>query len=160
VLVIGSRNSSNSQPPGGRRARHGAEAHLIDNERQVRDEWLEGVRVVGISSGASAPEELVQRARRLLPRPRHADVAGVRGRARGRALHAAQGDPPDGRRAARLTRTELATVRRGSDSHARCALPAVPSPSPPSSSSVSAVYAAAAARLARDDGRMARRSGC
>jgi 4-hydroxy-3-methylbut-2-en-1-yl diphosphate reductase len=40
---------------------HGAESHLIDNETQVRDEWLQGTRVVGISSGASAPEELVQR---------------------------------------------------------------------------------------------------
>jgi 4-hydroxy-3-methylbut-2-enyl diphosphate reductase len=40
---------------------HGAEAHLIDNEAQVRDEWLTGKRVVGITSGASAPEELVQR---------------------------------------------------------------------------------------------------
>jgi 4-hydroxy-3-methylbut-2-enyl diphosphate reductase len=39
----------------------GSEAHLIDNEAQVRDEWLEGKRVVGITSGASAPEELVQR---------------------------------------------------------------------------------------------------
>jgi 4-hydroxy-3-methylbut-2-enyl diphosphate reductase len=34
---------------------------LIDNETQVQEEWLEGKRVVGISSGASAPEELVQR---------------------------------------------------------------------------------------------------
>ena len=40
---------------------YGADAHLIDNERQVLDEWLEGKRVVGITSGASAPEELVQR---------------------------------------------------------------------------------------------------
>ena len=40
---------------------HGADSHLIDNESQVREEWLEGKRVVGISSGASAPEELVQR---------------------------------------------------------------------------------------------------
>jgi 4-hydroxy-3-methylbut-2-enyl diphosphate reductase len=39
----------------------GTEAHLIDNEAQVLDEWLEGKRVVGITSGASAPEELVQR---------------------------------------------------------------------------------------------------
>ena len=39
----------------------GAEAHLIDNEAQVREEWLDGKRVVGITSGASAPEELVQR---------------------------------------------------------------------------------------------------
>ena len=40
---------------------HGADAHLVDNENEVREEWLEGKRVVGISSGASAPEELVQR---------------------------------------------------------------------------------------------------
>jgi 4-hydroxy-3-methylbut-2-enyl diphosphate reductase len=39
----------------------GAAAHLIDNEDQVREEWLEDARVVGISSGASAPEELVER---------------------------------------------------------------------------------------------------
>jgi 4-hydroxy-3-methylbut-2-enyl diphosphate reductase len=40
---------------------HGAESHLIDNEAQVDEAWLEGKRVVGITSGASAPEELVQR---------------------------------------------------------------------------------------------------
>ena len=45
---------------GGARPRR-AEAHLIDNGSQVQEEWLEGKRVVGISSGASAPEELVQR---------------------------------------------------------------------------------------------------
>jgi 4-hydroxy-3-methylbut-2-en-1-yl diphosphate reductase len=61
VLVIGSRNSSNSNRLVDVARAAGAEAHLIDNETQVRDEWLEGARVVGISSGASAPEELVQR---------------------------------------------------------------------------------------------------
>jgi 4-hydroxy-3-methylbut-2-enyl diphosphate reductase len=40
---------------------YGARAHLIDNETQVEEAWLEGARVVGISSGASAPEELVRR---------------------------------------------------------------------------------------------------
>jgi 4-hydroxy-3-methylbut-2-enyl diphosphate reductase len=40
---------------------HGAESYLIDNETQVEEEWLEGKRVVGITSGASAPENLVQR---------------------------------------------------------------------------------------------------
>src|ERR1700710_2791513 len=58
VLVIGSQNSSNSQPLVDVARDLGAEAHLIDNEAQVRDEWLEGARVVGITSGASAPEEL------------------------------------------------------------------------------------------------------
>jgi 4-hydroxy-3-methylbut-2-en-1-yl diphosphate reductase len=61
VLVIGSRNSSNSNRLVEVARDHGAESHLIDNESQVRDEWLQGKRVVGISSGASAPEELVQR---------------------------------------------------------------------------------------------------
>jgi 4-hydroxy-3-methylbut-2-enyl diphosphate reductase len=61
VLVIGSRNSSNSNRLVEVAREHGADSYLIDNEDQVRDEWLEGKRVVGISSGASAPEELVQR---------------------------------------------------------------------------------------------------
>jgi 4-hydroxy-3-methylbut-2-enyl diphosphate reductase len=61
VLVIGSRNSSNSNRLVDVARDAGAASHLIDNEDQVRQEWLEGVRVVGISSGASAPEELVAR---------------------------------------------------------------------------------------------------
>ncbi|MDX6697685.1 MAG: 4-hydroxy-3-methylbut-2-en-yl diphosphate reductase [Solirubrobacteraceae bacterium] len=61
VLVIGSRNSSNSNRLVEVARDHGAESHLIDNETQVREEWLDGKRVVGITSGASAPEELVQR---------------------------------------------------------------------------------------------------
>ena len=61
VLVIGSRNSSNSNRLVDVARAAGAASHLIDNETQVRDEWLDGARVVGITSGASAPEELVQR---------------------------------------------------------------------------------------------------
>ena len=61
VLVIGSQNSSNSNRLVEVARDHGAESHLIDNESQVREDWLEGKKVVGISSGASAPEELVQR---------------------------------------------------------------------------------------------------
>ena len=61
VLVIGSRNSSNSNRLVEVARDHGADSHLIDHEGEVREEWLEGKRVVGISSGASAPEELVQR---------------------------------------------------------------------------------------------------
>jgi 4-hydroxy-3-methylbut-2-en-1-yl diphosphate reductase len=61
VLVIGSRNSSNSNRLVEVAREHGADSYLIDNEREVREEWLAGKRVVGITSGASAPEELVQR---------------------------------------------------------------------------------------------------
>jgi 4-hydroxy-3-methylbut-2-enyl diphosphate reductase len=61
LLVIGSRNSSNSNRLVQVTRELGTEAHLIDNETQVDEAWLEGREVVGISSGASAPEELVQR---------------------------------------------------------------------------------------------------
>jgi 4-hydroxy-3-methylbut-2-enyl diphosphate reductase len=61
VLVIGSSNSSNSNRLVEVARAHGADSYLIDNESQVEEKWLEGKRVVGISSGASAPEELVQR---------------------------------------------------------------------------------------------------
>ena len=61
VLVIGSRNSSNSNRLVEVAREHGAMSYLIDNELQVEEEWLEGARVIGISSGASAPEDLVQR---------------------------------------------------------------------------------------------------
>jgi 4-hydroxy-3-methylbut-2-enyl diphosphate reductase len=61
VLVIGSRNSSNSNRLVEVAREWGAESHLIDNERQVQEEWLSGKQKIGITSGASAPEELVQR---------------------------------------------------------------------------------------------------
>jgi len=59
MLVIGSRNSSNSVRLVEVARDFGAEAYLIDNAGEVREEWLEGKRVVGVSSGASAPENLV-----------------------------------------------------------------------------------------------------
>jgi 4-hydroxy-3-methylbut-2-enyl diphosphate reductase len=59
MLVIGSRNSSNSVRLVEVARDCGTEAHLIDAAREVDEQWLEGKRTVGISSGASAPEELV-----------------------------------------------------------------------------------------------------
>jgi 4-hydroxy-3-methylbut-2-en-1-yl diphosphate reductase len=59
MLVIGSRNSSNSARLVEVARDCGTEAHLIDNAGEVREEWLAGRKVVGISSGASAPENLV-----------------------------------------------------------------------------------------------------
>jgi 4-hydroxy-3-methylbut-2-enyl diphosphate reductase len=61
VLVIGSRNSSNSNRLVEVAREHGAAAHLIDSELHVEEQWLAGMRVIGITSGASAPEQLVQR---------------------------------------------------------------------------------------------------
>ncbi len=59
MLVIGSGNSSNSKRLVEVARDCGTDAHLIDNAREVQEEWLAGRRVVGISSGASAPENLV-----------------------------------------------------------------------------------------------------
>jgi 4-hydroxy-3-methylbut-2-enyl diphosphate reductase len=61
VLVIGSRNSSNSNRLVDVTRELGCASHLIDNETQIDEAWLDGVEVMGITSGASAPEELVQR---------------------------------------------------------------------------------------------------
>ena len=60
VLVVGSRNSSNSNRLVEVAREYGAESYLIDNAGQIDPAWLEGKRVVGITSGASAPESLVQ----------------------------------------------------------------------------------------------------
>lgn len=60
MLVIGSRNSSNSVRLVEVARDCGTEAYLVDHAGEVREEWLEGKRVVGVSSGASAPDDLVQ----------------------------------------------------------------------------------------------------
>jgi 4-hydroxy-3-methylbut-2-enyl diphosphate reductase len=60
VLVIGSRNSSNSLRLVEVARDYGASAHLIDNAAELDEQWLDGVHTLGITSGASAPEELVQ----------------------------------------------------------------------------------------------------
>jgi 4-hydroxy-3-methylbut-2-enyl diphosphate reductase len=61
VLVIGSRNSSNSNRLVEVAREYGADSYLIDNETEVQEEWLEGRETIGITSGASAPDDLVQR---------------------------------------------------------------------------------------------------
>jgi 4-hydroxy-3-methylbut-2-enyl diphosphate reductase len=60
VLVVGSRNSSNSVRLVEVALGAGAEAaYLIDDASEVSEEWLEGVTTVGVTSGASVPEDLV-----------------------------------------------------------------------------------------------------
>jgi 4-hydroxy-3-methylbut-2-enyl diphosphate reductase len=61
LLVIGSRNSSNSNRLVETARAAGTAAHLIDDETEIDETWLEGVETVGITSGASAPEKLVTR---------------------------------------------------------------------------------------------------
>jgi 4-hydroxy-3-methylbut-2-en-1-yl diphosphate reductase len=61
LLVIGSRNSSNSNRLVEVARAGGVDAHLIDDESDIDESWLEGIETVGITSGASAPEKLVGR---------------------------------------------------------------------------------------------------
>jgi 4-hydroxy-3-methylbut-2-enyl diphosphate reductase len=61
LLVIGSRNSSNSNRLVEVARANGVASHLIDDETEIDDAWIEGVEVVGVTSGASAPEKLVER---------------------------------------------------------------------------------------------------
>jgi 4-hydroxy-3-methylbut-2-enyl diphosphate reductase len=61
VLVIGSGNSSNSKRLAEVARDLGTPAHLVDDETEVDPAWLEGAEVVGLTSGASAPERLVDR---------------------------------------------------------------------------------------------------
>ncbi|GAA3640351.1 4-hydroxy-3-methylbut-2-enyl diphosphate reductase [Lentzea roselyniae] len=59
VLVVGSKNSSNSVRMVELAARGGTPAHLIDDASEIDPAWLAGVSTVGLSAGASAPPELV-----------------------------------------------------------------------------------------------------
>jgi 4-hydroxy-3-methylbut-2-enyl diphosphate reductase len=60
VLVIGSKNSSNSNRLREVAERQGARAFLVDTAEDVDPAWLDGATCIGITAGASAPEELVQ----------------------------------------------------------------------------------------------------
>ncbi len=60
ILVIGSKNSSNSNRLAEVARDQGAQAYLIDDISQIDPAWLEGVECLGITAGASAPEHLVE----------------------------------------------------------------------------------------------------
>jgi len=60
VIVVGSRNSSNSNRLREVAERYGVAAHLVENAAGVNPEWVGGHRRVGLTAGASAPELLVQ----------------------------------------------------------------------------------------------------
>jgi 4-hydroxy-3-methylbut-2-en-1-yl diphosphate reductase len=59
VIVVGSPNSSNSVRLVEVAASHGAAAYLVDDAGEIDEHWLDGVTTVGVTSGASVPEELV-----------------------------------------------------------------------------------------------------
>lgn len=60
LLVVGSQNSSNSKRLVEVAREKGVSGHLIDGVDELDPAWLEGVRRVGVTAGASAPEDLVQ----------------------------------------------------------------------------------------------------
>jgi 4-hydroxy-3-methylbut-2-en-1-yl diphosphate reductase len=61
LLVIGSRNSSNSNRLVEVARAAGVESHLIEDETEIDETWLDGPESVGLTSGASAPERIVVR---------------------------------------------------------------------------------------------------
>jgi len=61
LLVIGSRNSSNSNRLVDVARAAGVASYLIDDETEIEESWVESVETVGVTSGASAPEKLVER---------------------------------------------------------------------------------------------------
>ena len=97
VLVVGSRNSSNSNRLVEVAREHGADSYLIDDERpsarRVADRQAGGRHHIRRERSRGAGQALG----RVLPRARHERRPGTRGCPGGRALHAAQGDPPGGR---------------------------------------------------------------
>ena len=74
VLVIGSKNSSNSKRLVERAEEQGVPGYLIDDESEIEPSWLEGKESVLVTAGASAPEHLVSALLARLKRERNATV--------------------------------------------------------------------------------------
>ncbi|WP_018658277.1 4-hydroxy-3-methylbut-2-enyl diphosphate reductase [Actinomadura flavalba] len=78
VIVVGSRNSSNSVRLVEVALEHGAAAsHLVDYADEIDESWLDGVTTVGVTSGASVPDVLVQGVLAWLAERGYADVTEV-----------------------------------------------------------------------------------
>ncbi|WP_413638103.1 4-hydroxy-3-methylbut-2-enyl diphosphate reductase [Microbacterium sp. OR21] len=79
VIVVGSANSSNSVRLVEVALEYGAKAaYRVDYADEVRQEWLDGVRTIGVTSGASVPEVLVREVLEALDEAGYADVEEVR----------------------------------------------------------------------------------
>jgi len=77
LLVIGSQNSSNSQRLREVSAAAGVPAYLVNDETEIKPAWLEHAQVVGVTAGASAPEELVSRVLNYLRSLGELEVEGL-----------------------------------------------------------------------------------
>jgi 4-hydroxy-3-methylbut-2-enyl diphosphate reductase len=61
VLVVGDPQSSNSNRLREVASKRGIESYLINDEKEIQPEWLEGKQIIGLTAGASTPEEIVQK---------------------------------------------------------------------------------------------------
>ena len=78
MLVVGSRNSSNSVRLVEVAVEHGArDGHLVDYADEIDEAWLEGVQTVGVTSGASVPEILVRGVLDFLAERGYGDVRPI-----------------------------------------------------------------------------------
>jgi 4-hydroxy-3-methylbut-2-enyl diphosphate reductase len=60
VLVVGDPSSSNSNRLREVATRRGIPAYLINNKEEIKEEWMNGVKTIGLTAGASTPEDIVQ----------------------------------------------------------------------------------------------------
>jgi 1-deoxy-D-xylulose-5-phosphate synthase len=79
VLVVGAKNSSNSNRLCEIAAQMGVPTHLIADSSEIRRDWIDDVRSVGITAGASAPEELVSEVIRHLASLRPVEISTLNG---------------------------------------------------------------------------------
>ena len=79
VLVVGARNSSNSNRLCEIAAQMGVPAYLVADSSEIRPEWVDGVRSVGLTAGASAPEDLVSDVVRRLANLRPVQISTLNG---------------------------------------------------------------------------------
>ncbi|MBO6521915.1 MAG: 4-hydroxy-3-methylbut-2-enyl diphosphate reductase [Rhodospirillales bacterium] len=79
LLVVGAKNSSNSNRLAELGGENGTPSYLIDDASMIEDKWLEGVSKVGLTAGASAPEELVQGVVARISEVRGATVSNLEG---------------------------------------------------------------------------------
>ena len=77
ILVVGSENSSNSNRLAEVARARGVPAYLVESHAQLRSDWLKGARCIGVTAGASAPEEIVQELVARLARDHNATVREI-----------------------------------------------------------------------------------
>ena len=80
ILVVGAKNSSNSNRLCEIGTEEGIPSYLIANGSELRPEWVSGARTVGVTAGASAPEVLVEDVIEALRRLAPVEVSMLSGR--------------------------------------------------------------------------------